>query len=694
MKIQISQRFKILSAVLGSALACSVGMAGNVTFDLTWQNNDQTGVITNSYTNFVWTNGNYCSQNPAATILTSVNAQHGYAGNSAWGGGTALVVDTGMQSPGSPDGTGAFRFDCVVTGYGREGDMVMAIHNWWSTDGNTTFPITTGITEEGFWIYMSNSPGISLSGSGDCGRIVFTPTDSGFSHCSGTELTIPAAALGGWVKMTNTGVLTDINAMIGSGITSSPGLAFEYDNWGDFVQYQGTSGSSGIYPFTNTFWVASPYVFRPAVAPPVPRPNLAISKAAPGLNIFSTVGAIYGGPRETLQTPTPDNLLNGQDMTWIGASGPVSYSFTISQWNVPANDTISAITYFIPNATANDAGGDYSESNVIAMALSSTPTGVSWNFNEKANAPNCYCATNLVSLPATTAIGTWTVTFNNDTNVTMTGPGVSTNFTIADTNLATELNSTNNSGAFSEGMSIWFGMQLGNTGGQSANDHIVISEFKTSGTANDIDDVFTADNGVLDSSIWTNRASFYTCIQMLTPGNPYLAEWNQTAAGFQLTASASLGASAQWLPVTANAPFVASTNYWQFINTSDLPAGKTAFFAVILPSYSQLQVLLPGETAAPGTTTGKTGTPSNAGVGSPLYVTVNAVDNHFYPLTTVTNVVQLTSSDSTATTQFGQMSGGTVQIPFQFDAPGTWTITATDTNQPSMVGTSASVSAF
>ena len=41
-------------------------------------------------------------------------------------------------------------------------------------------------------------------------------------------------------------------------------------------------------------------------------------------------------------------------------------------------------------------------------------------------------------------------------------------------------------------------------------------------------------------------------------------------------------------------------------------------------TLSRLQILLPGETAAPGTTSGKTGTPRPETAGIPFSVTVNA----------------------------------------------------------------------
>src|SRR6185503_2491897 len=46
--------------------------------------------------------------------------------------------------------------------------------------------------------------------------------------------------------------------------------------------------------------------------------------------------------------------------------------------------------------------------------------------------------------------------------------------------------------------------------------------------------------------------------------------------------------------------------------------------AVAAGPFTKLQLLVPGETAAPGTSSGKTGTPSGQTVGSPFPVTVSA----------------------------------------------------------------------
>src|SRR5439155_1727485 len=64
--------------------------------------------------------------------------------------------------------------------------------------------------------------------------------------------------------------------------------------------------------------------------------------------------------------------------------------------------------------------------------------------------------------------------------------------------------------------------------------------------------------------------------------------------------------------------------------------------------FSKLQILAPGETAAPGTSTGKTGTPLAQTAGTAFNVTVNAVDANWNVVSTVIDTVGFTSTDGNA----------------------------------------------
>ena len=77
-------------------------------------------------------------------------------------------------------------------------------------------------------------------------------------------------------------------------------------------------------------------------------------------------------------------------------------------------------------------------------------------------------------------------------------------------------------------------------------------------------------------------------------------------------------------------------------------AQGAASLTVTAGSFARLQLLAPGETAAPGTASGKTGTPSTEYVNGAFNVTVNAVDQYWNLVNTVTDTVQITSTDAKA----------------------------------------------
>ncbi len=101
-------------------------------------------------------------------------------------------------------------------------------------------------------------------------------------------------------------------------------------------------------------------------------------------------------------------------------------------------------------------------------------------------------------------------------------------------------------------------------------------------------------------------------------------------------------------------------------------------------AFVQLQLLAPGETNAPGTVSGKTGTPSTRTAGAAFNATVNAVDTFWNTVTNVTDTVDISSSDTNAVLPAdAALVGGTGTPSVTLMTAGTATLTATDTSNPS-----------
>jgi len=95
--------------------------------------------------------------------------------------------------------------------------------------------------------------------------------------------------------------------------------------------------------------------------------------------------------------------------------------------------------------------------------------------------------------------------------------------------------------------------------------------------------------------------------------------------------------------------------------------------------FTRLQVLLPGEAPAPGTLTGKTGTPVAQTVGEPFTVRVRACDDAWETVVTVTDVVALGATDESATLPAAAaLAAGEASLSVTLNAAGAFTLVATD----------------
>src|SRR5207253_5578857 len=119
---------------------------------------------------------------------------------------------------------------------------------------------------------------------------------------------------------------------------------------------------------------------------------------------------------------------------------------------------------------------------------------------------------------------------------------------------------------------------------------------------------------------------------------------------------------------------VGATDQTDGAKSSDTSPSTT----VAAGAFTKLQLLLPGETAAPGSTSGKTGTASGRVSGTPFSVTVNAVDANWNPVS-ATDTVGITTSDTNATPPApAALVGGTKNFTIALNTAAAATITATD----------------
>jgi len=109
--------------------------------------------------------------------------------------------------------------------------------------------------------------------------------------------------------------------------------------------------------------------------------------------------------------------------------------------------------------------------------------------------------------------------------------------------------------------------------------------------------------------------------------------------------------------------------------------------------YIKLLVLAPGETFAPGTATGKTGTPTAQTAGTAFSVTINAVNVSDNLVTNVTDTVAITASDTnTILPANTALVKGTKTLSVTLKSAGSATVTASDiTDNTKTPGASSSI---
>jgi hypothetical protein len=471
------------------------------------------------------------------------------------------------------------------------------------------------------------------------------------------------------------------------------------------------SGTTG----TMNYWMANVRLVA-RIVPVAPPTMVSLTKPVAGLNIFaSSEGNSFYDRQDALL-----KLTNG--VSWFGqASGahPVTYSFTINSFPTTGTNSAEAYLFLVPNPAANDNAPDWNETNVvIATIQQSSPTNTIMTFQYKVNedhgpsmytgaapytnAPGSYSGTlpppptwfesgNLGSVTNQGGgVGTWSIKFTSNTNVTLIAPN---------SNTTTCVIPPYNASYFQEvrSFNVYLGMQANNA--PAINTAVVYSSFSITGSVNPFSDNFLTDT-VLNTNNWdTSEANSPQTVLVVPSTAAYWLRWTVPANGYVLETGASLTNFSNWTTPSMYSAENMFGEQQQLVDSTELPAGKNAFFNMVEYSFTQMQVLLPGETNAPGTVSGKTGTPTlpvTAGL-TYVYVTVNAVDSSYHIVRGVLgDTIQLTNPDPSGTTPVDtSLAGGTVTFgPLLFNTTGSWAITATDisnTNIPTALSSSVTV---
>ena len=658
-----------------------------------------------------------------------------------WGGGT-VTSDLTVGNPGGSmhiSGNSATDQNMfVIAGWYPNANPDSSGHTWW-TSNPVDLTTYTNVEFDIKWDKANSTAEISaLNANGDpYSGVALWYMDSGNNagNSIGT-FPVPNAASNGWVHMN-----VPIPNTIGASAASSIGLAFK--------KYVGSAAFG-----TVAFWIDNIKLDKADV--PTPPPTLSgPAKALSGLNLLAASGPYNresiqtkSGLDESFLTGTPTysfTIKKGVDGTagaqfqnhiflapspgtesspdWNEAncifmdleattSGGTSWTFRYKT-NCPGANNMAYNNGPVTSVTVTAGGSGYSTAPTVVftgvgsgayataqISDSGAVTNVIVNTNGTgyATAPavsfvggggsgaaatanlNPYGMGSLVTLnESNITTGTWTLSVTGGNKFTMTTPSGQTTNVVLDPTVAA---------LFPAPLTAYFGCQAGNAAG--VGQLSVLSEIKITGTANPLDDVFVNES-VLNTNIWVKNAVDATGINVI-PGGQQWVYWTLPAVGYSLQSGSSLTTFADVTP-SQQAQFGAT--YGALVPV--VPGNQ--FYRTIKRVATQLQVLMPGQTNAPGTTLGYVGTATPISLAAQglvtTTVTVNLCDAAWH-IVSGTDSITLTTSDTAAALPGAvSMVNGTATFSdpngILFETPGTsTTVTAQDGSNSSITnGTSA-----
>jgi hypothetical protein len=287
--------------------------------------------------------------------------------------------------------------------------------------------------------------------------------------------------------------------------------------------------SNGGSAYTNTLavWIDN-VIFTALPSVHTNQPTLAIAKAPPaGLTCLCSQPA-GTWQRQMIATTQSNYSWN----TASAVSNTTTYSMTIAAAPGTAYPSFSSQMFLVPQlgmvGSSIDDSIDWDSANVVSLAVSVNPDhSAAGLFQYKVNNAGNWNAALSVGLPcAAGPVGTWSLLFNNNTNVTLWAPdNTFTNFTLPASDAA----------LFQDPLYFYVGTQPNNNAniGQSST----FSRVRISGAAGAIDDDFVSVQAPgqpyqLNPNTWTRNTADANGVFITAPDAKYWVTWPLPDYGF------------------------------------------------------------------------------------------------------------------------------------------------------------------
>jgi hypothetical protein len=583
-------------------------------------------------TTTTWAAGTFPTNTYTQSFLTGGNSAP-FAGSgsvASWiswydtpGSNTFLVNDVNTPDPNAGPGAGSLMVDCPFTN-GNQNLFFGTFSNNAAYDWSQQVDLAP-FDFIAFDVYVKpinpntsliQQPNITTNSTNFGNLQVGVIHDAPVTPIFFGSVTIPASASNGWVHLS-----MPINHALGDQ-SHIGGIAFNYNNY------------SG-YPTNDfVFWLGHLTMhYHPGQSNPPPK-LLTFSKPVVGLNMTDTQVTGNNYNRYQVETATSTGY------SFVGKPS-VTYSWDIKSFPTNSPNGFQQ-HFFIVNGNTDGRPGPYDQAadwnlpNCIFITVQQDSNGFAFmNFRYKTNEPQANgmiynTATNnwpiqpVGYLPTSnySALGTWSVTFNNQTNVTLTAPhGQTTNFVFDPASAA----------LFADPVTPILGAQPNDT--FVIGESVIYNSFSVTGNNTPFTDIFTND-AQLNTNYWTVLANDPNGVVLVPQNAVYWLPWTLPDTGFSLQTNANLVNTSNWNEVAYLSQVQPNpTNRAALLGANALPSPNQGFYRMLQRNYIQLQVLWPGETNAPDTPTGKIGTPNPSSynvISDTIPVTVHGCDSTWH----------------------------------------------------------------
>jgi hypothetical protein len=328
-----------------------------------------------------------------------------------------------------------------------------------------------------------------------------------------------------------------------------------------------------------TFYVDN-VKFTETNAPPA-GPTMSVIKPILGLNLTPASGQYE---RQSIATI-------GSQYVWVGRPDPTTYSLTLSSYPDASHSGFQTHIFLVADDPHTDSAPDYTQPNVIFLDIQGQGNGSAFAaFRYKTNEPAgnnfLYRAApnggTLGGVSSPTPVGRWSLTFSQDTNVTLTAPGGGVGNFILPPEAAA---------LFANGVTVYIGAQA-NSGG-NLGQTVVVSKFEAlSGNQLLLDDDFPSYLSLsAGATSWQVAAGTPGGVQLAGQGAQLWLRWTIPDSGYFLQWTDNLADSGSWAAFGATPPLIGSTKRILLYKHSDfplfdnsyLPDSNLVFFRLIKP---------------------------------------------------------------------------------------------------------------